>query len=140
MQIGGYPSWRATLLALLALGLQPACAVVTWEPIECAGVTIGGASLNDIWDNAALLASNAESTISTLTTASTIKALTMPANLANNAKWMFGISVNWGGVLPSSSKTTLTNTVTRTSIVLYFLPACFYTLCVYDAFIIFPVV
>ena len=113
MQTSTHLSWRAALLALLALGLRHACAVVTWEQIECAGVTISGQTLDNIWDNAALLASNAESTINTLTSASTIKALTMPANLANNAKWMFGISVNWGGVLPSSSKSTLTNTVTR---------------------------
>src|ERR1700761_6747338 len=103
--------WQA-LLAFLTLGLHQQChAVVTWDTIECDNVVIGGAALNDIWDNAALLASNAGNEIGTLADSSLVPPKTAVGRIADNAKWMFGIDVIWTSILPSSSRNTLTNTV-----------------------------
>lgn len=114
MQTGAYLR-RAVLVALLGgLAPQPGRAIVTWTTIGCAGATVQGQSLDSMWDNAALMAANAINTIETITGNSAIQALTTPGKLATNAKWMFGVDVSFGGILPSSSKDTLTGTVVRT--------------------------
>jgi hypothetical protein len=99
------------LLALLALLLAPADAVVTWQQIGCGGIAVAGATLDQMWDNAKLMASNANTVIDTAVNAKIIVPLTKTSAAADNAKWMFGIDVTLGAVLPSSSKNYLTNTI-----------------------------
>ncbi|KAI1320667.1 hypothetical protein F5Y16DRAFT_82452 [Xylariaceae sp. FL0255] len=111
MQAVLFSSWRVTLLTLLVFTAQKGLAQVAWTTIECNGNTVAGESVANIWQNAIDMTTNAQNAITTLTSNNVITALKNPSTLANNAKWMFDISVTWYKILPSSSRTTLTSTV-----------------------------
>jgi hypothetical protein len=124
-----YKGGIATLLTMPLLGVSPiaralfaaltvyvtSCrAAVTWTKIGCdnPAVTFNGATVDEIWDNANLMAQNANSAIDSILNANAIKALSPSlSTIADNAKWMFGISVSFKAKLPSASKNFLTNTV-----------------------------
>jgi hypothetical protein len=101
------------LVAAIALG--HCHAAITWRAVNCGGVTLGGQSIDAVWDNAREMAQNAGSAINKLVSASAILPRSETSRIADNAKALFGISFGFSKTtgLPSAAKTTM-NTVKGT--------------------------
>ena len=84
-------------------------AAVTWTTIGCEGITLQGASIDDMWDNAVLMAQNAVSSINMVVNADTIVPLTKTSRGADNAKAMFGAKFGFSKItgLDDASKVRL---------------------------------
>ena len=96
------------VLCTLLLATQCRCAV-TWTALGCDGLSVNGASVDSMWDNALAMATQAKSLIDTVEGASVIVPKTSTSRAANNAKFMFGASFGFTKTtgVTSSSKTTL---------------------------------
>jgi hypothetical protein len=80
------------LLSFIALG--QCHAAVTWRTIGCDGWTFKGVSIDDIWDNANVMAANAQTQISAIPTSPLGMTSSNAKNAGANAKFMFGINFN----------------------------------------------
>jgi len=56
------------LLSFITFEQCHAVQPVTWRTVGCTGWTFGGSSIDDIWDNAHVMATNAQSQISAVPT------------------------------------------------------------------------
>jgi hypothetical protein len=99
------------LLALFTLLISSCKAQVTWTQIGCGGLTFKGTSLDDMWNNAKLQASNANTQIDNIINAKSIKNLTPNSNIADNAVWMFNTDYKAGSSYPSASASYLQNNI-----------------------------
>lgn len=101
------------LMAAIAIG--HCGAAVTWTAVGCQGVTLGGQSIDTIWDNARDMSQNAASAIRKLVAANAIGPRSDNSRIANNAKALFGIDFGFTMMtgLPGAARTTM-NTVRGT--------------------------
>jgi hypothetical protein len=101
-------SFFKALIAAIALG--HCRAAIPWRAETCNGVTLGGQSIDAIWDNARDMAQNAGSAIGKLVAANAILPGTDTSRIADNARAMFAISFQFSKVagLTTSAKTTMT--------------------------------
>ncbi|OIW34582.1 hypothetical protein CONLIGDRAFT_688480 [Coniochaeta ligniaria NRRL 30616] len=99
-----------TLIAAVVIG--HCGAAVTWTAVGCQGVTLGGQSIDTIWDNARDMSQNAASVIGKLVAANAIIPRSDTSRVANNAESLFGIDFGFTMMngLPSAAQTTM-NTV-----------------------------
>jgi hypothetical protein len=99
------------LKALIAAhGIIHCHAAITWQAISCTGVTVDGASIDDIWDNTRALAQNAISQIDSLINAPRlVPKVGDVSRIGFNAQAMWNINVQtkfWKS-LPSSDQAIL---------------------------------
>lgn len=96
------------LIAAIALGHSRAA--IPWRTVNCNGVTIGGQSIDAIWDNARDIAQNAGSAIGKLVAANAIIPRSETSRIADNAKALFGIDFGFTMVtgLSQPARTTMT--------------------------------
>jgi hypothetical protein len=79
---------------LLFIAFRRGHAAVTWRTIGCTGWTFGGDSIDAIWDNADLMATNAQAEIKIIPTSAAALVNTIARRAGANAKFMFGIPFN----------------------------------------------
>ncbi|KAF5015234.1 hypothetical protein F66182_13507 [Fusarium sp. NRRL 66182] len=94
------------LVSYIAVG--PSLAAVTWKTVGCEQVTHNGVNIDDMWDNALLMAQNAQTSINSITSGITLPRTTK-GRVADNARSMFGIDINWVLSLGSAAKSTLSD-------------------------------
>jgi hypothetical protein len=78
----------------LSIAFRQGHAAVTWRTIGCTGWTFGGDSIDAIWDNADLMATNAQAEIKIIPTNAAGLLNTNARRAVANAKFMFGIHVS----------------------------------------------
>ncbi|KAE9365572.1 hypothetical protein N431DRAFT_518986 [Stipitochalara longipes BDJ] len=101
------------LLSFIAFG--QCHAAVTWTTIGCNGFTFDGSTIDQIWDNANLMASNAQSQISLIPSNILTSTFRDGAKTAGaNAKLMFGIKFGKSGT-DSDGKTTMATVNTNSA-------------------------
>jgi hypothetical protein len=94
-----YPSIAIKMLptlfkvTLLFVAFQQSHAAVTWKKVGCDGYAVGGVGIDEIWDNAALLATNAQAQIPIIPTKSSVFN-DLGRRAGANANFMFGINFN----------------------------------------------
>jgi hypothetical protein len=79
---------------LLFIAFRQGHAAVSWRTIGCTGWTFGGDSIDTIWDNADLMATNAQAEIKIIPTSAAGLLNTNARRAGANAKFMFGIPFN----------------------------------------------
>ncbi|KAF4963514.1 hypothetical protein FSARC_8481 [Fusarium sarcochroum] len=82
------------------LAFEQCRAAVAWYSIGCEGETVAGDSIDDIWDSAVALSSNAQSVIKELNSVTKVSARSDDSPTANNARYLWGISFRFLPELP----------------------------------------
>ena len=79
------------LLLFIAFAFRQGHAAVIWRTIGCTGWTFKGVSIDAIWDNANLMATNAQAQINIIPTSPMGMLNTDARRVGANANFMFGI-------------------------------------------------
>lgn len=87
---------------LSSLALGQCYAVVTWETIGCTGWTFDGNSIDQIWDNAIDLATNAQNQLDAIPSTSLSRKPDAKKIALANGRFMFGVDLNPLSGLPTS--------------------------------------
>lgn len=76
------------------LTLRQCHAAVTWRTVGCEGWSFDGVSMDAIWDNAILMATNAQSQINAVPTGRGVPLNDNGRRARANVDFMFGVNIN----------------------------------------------